>query len=60
MDRGQPILLPPGLHQWTSSTMNWEKGLDLSQHVIAMGPYTMLTVDEGIFTTSVESRVMRL
>ena len=46
-DRGQPVLLPPGLHQWISNTMVFERLLDLSNHVIEMGPYTLLTVDEG-------------
>lgn len=46
-DRGQPVLLPPGLHQWQSDTLVFEKNLDLSLHVIEMGPYTLLTVDEG-------------
>lgn len=46
-DRGQPVLLPPGLHQWQSDTLVFERNLDLSLHVIEMGPYTLLTVDEG-------------
>eukprot|EP00665_Eupelagonemidae_sp_cell47_P000294 gene294-5760_t len=44
---GQPVLLPPGLHQWQSATMSFEKQIDLHQHVIKMGPYTLLTVDKG-------------
>ena len=47
IDRGQPVLLPPGLHQWDSQTLKYEKGIDLCQHVIELGPYTLLTVDEG-------------
>jgi len=47
MDKGQPILLPPGMHQWQSSTLRFERLIDLNSHVIRMGPYTVLTVDEG-------------
>jgi len=46
-DRGQPVLLPPGMHQWKSDTLKFEKAIDLAQHVIYLGPYTLLTVDEG-------------
>lgn len=47
LDRGQPVLLPPGMHQWKSDTMKFEKAIDLAQHVIRLGPYTLITVDEG-------------
>jgi len=47
MDMGQPILLPPGLHQWQSPTMALQSVIDLHQPVIEMGPYTLLTVDKG-------------
>eukprot|EP00746_Dinoflagellata_sp_MGD_P030201 gnl/MRDRNA2_/MRDRNA2_17159_c0_seq1.p1 gnl/MRDRNA2_/MRDRNA2_17159_c0~~gnl/MRDRNA2_/MRDRNA2_17159_c0_seq1.p1 ORF type:complete len:188 (-),score=30.55 gnl/MRDRNA2_/MRDRNA2_17159_c0_seq1:358-921(-) len=40
LDRGQPVLLPPGMHQWKSDTMKFEKAIDLAQHVIHLGPYT--------------------
>jgi len=46
-DRGQPVLLAPGLHQWTSTTMKFETMIDLSTSVICLGPYTLVTVDEG-------------
>lgn len=46
-DVGQPILLPPGMHQWQSATMKFERGVDLNQPVIELGPYTVLTVDKG-------------
>lgn len=46
-DRGQPVLLPPGMHQWNSTTLTFEKMIDLSSSVIKMGPYTLVTVDEG-------------
>ena len=47
IDRGQPVLLPPGLHQWKSDTMNFVRFIDLKDHSIEIGPYTLLTVDEG-------------
>mmetsp|Transcript_9553 Transcript_9553/g.25982 ORF Transcript_9553/g.25982 Transcript_9553/m.25982 type:complete len:501 (+) Transcript_9553:119-1621(+) len=47
IDRGQPVLLPPGLHQWKSDTMYFVRFINLNDHKISMGPYTLLTVDEG-------------
>jgi hypothetical protein len=46
-DMGQPVLLPPGLHSWTSETLRYERLFELDQHIIVVGPYTILTVDEG-------------
>jgi len=46
-DRGQPILLAPGLHQWKSDTLKMKELIDLSTDVINLGPFTLLTVDEG-------------
>jgi len=46
-DRGQPVLLPPGMHQWQSSTLKFERLIDLNDPVIKIGPYTLLTVEEG-------------
>mmetsp|Transcript_24987 Transcript_24987/g.29521 ORF Transcript_24987/g.29521 Transcript_24987/m.29521 type:complete len:523 (+) Transcript_24987:68-1636(+) len=47
MDNGQPVLLPPGIHVWTSESLYYERGVPLNDHVINLGPYTLLTVDEG-------------
>jgi len=47
MDRGQPVLLPPGLHQWDSQSLVFERLIDLSSSLIQLGPYTLVTVDEG-------------
>lgn len=47
MDKGCPVLLPPGLHQWRSDTMYYVKQYDLNNNVIRMGPFTLVTVDEG-------------
>lgn len=46
-DRGEPVLLPPGLHQWKSDSLKFEKMIDLATSVILLGPYTLVTVDEG-------------
>lgn len=51
-DRGQPLLLPPGMHQWKSDTMKWVKKIDLANHVIELGPWTLVTVDEGYAAVS--------
>merc|ERR550514_1707497 len=47
MDNGQPVLFPPGIHVWTSETLDFVKNIPLDDHVIKIGPYTLLTVDEG-------------
>eukprot|EP01063_Lacrimia_lanifica_P015181 TRINITY_DN219_c0_g1_i1.p1 TRINITY_DN219_c0_g1~~TRINITY_DN219_c0_g1_i1.p1 ORF type:complete len:572 (+),score=199.46 TRINITY_DN219_c0_g1_i1:96-1811(+) len=47
MDKGQPVLLPPGFHQWKKTTLKFHKVIDLNNPVIYLGPYTLLTVDEG-------------
>jgi len=46
-DNGQPVLLPPGIHVWTSETLTYHSAISLDQHLIKLGPYTLLTVDEG-------------
>lgn len=46
-DQGLPLLLPPGMHQWDSPTIVFERLIDLSSNLIAIGPYTLVTVDEG-------------
>jgi regulator of protease activity HflC (stomatin/prohibitin superfamily) len=46
-DNGQPVLLPPGIHVWTSESMEFERSVALRDHLIAMGPYTLITCDEG-------------
>merc|ERR1711977_244225 len=46
-DMGQPVLLPPGLHEWQSQTLKFVRSVDLNNANIKLGPYTVLTVDEG-------------
>jgi len=47
MDKGQPVLLGPGLHQWQSPTLRFVEHVDLNSNVIRIGPMTLVTVDEG-------------
>jgi len=47
MDRGQPVLLPPGLHQWDNPSILFHSLIDLASSLIQLGPYTLVTVDEG-------------
>jgi len=46
-DCGHPVLLPPGMHQWKSDTLVFQRSIDLAQPVVKLGPYTLVTVDEG-------------
>merc|ERR1711939_793796 len=46
-DMGQPVLLPPGLHEWRSSTLKFFEMVDLNNTFLRLGPLTVLTVDEG-------------
>jgi len=52
MDRGQPVLLSPGVHYINSDTFRYQKAIDLSQHVINLGPMTLVTVDEGYWAVT--------
>ena len=45
--RGQPVLLPPGMHQLTSDALELKELIDLSHPIIYIGPFRLLTVDEG-------------
>ena len=47
MDKGRPVLLSPGLHQWKSDTLYFKRAIPLDDHVVEFGPYTLITVDEG-------------
>mmetsp|Transcript_76923 Transcript_76923/g.205596 ORF Transcript_76923/g.205596 Transcript_76923/m.205596 type:complete len:483 (+) Transcript_76923:52-1500(+) len=46
-DRGQPVLLGPGMHYWKSDTLEFVQHIDLAEPVIQIGAYTLVTVDEG-------------
>merc|ERR1719198_1746999 len=47
IDNGQPVLLPPGIHVWTSESRKFIRSVPLNDHKIELGPYTLVTVDEG-------------
>jgi len=46
-DNGQPVLLPPGIHVWTSESLYFIKPVALDNHIVNLGPMTLVTVDEG-------------
>merc|ERR1719262_190165 len=46
-DNGQPVLLPPGIHVWTSESLFFIKPVPLDDHIVELGPMTLVTVDEG-------------
>jgi len=46
-DNGQPVLLPPGIHVWTSESLFFIKPVPLDDHIVPLGPMTLVTVDEG-------------
>eukprot|EP00316_Scyphosphaera_apsteinii_P000988 CAMPEP_0119315806 /NCGR_PEP_ID=MMETSP1333-20130426/37246_1 /TAXON_ID=418940 /ORGANISM="Scyphosphaera apsteinii, Strain RCC1455" /LENGTH=521 /DNA_ID=CAMNT_0007321273 /DNA_START=39 /DNA_END=1604 /DNA_ORIENTATION=+ len=47
MDNGQPVLLPPGIHVWTSESLYYDRAVPLDNHIVDLGPMTLVTVDEG-------------
>lgn len=44
---GHPVLLPPGMHHWRSPTLKFERMIDVDDPVIILGPWTLLTIDQG-------------
>lgn len=55
-DMGRPMLLPPGLHSWKSETIRFEKMYRLDDSpIISVGPYTLLTVDEGYIAITTDN-----
>jgi regulator of protease activity HflC (stomatin/prohibitin superfamily) len=46
-DRGEPVLLPPGMHQWDSSTLKFEKTFDRKNAKLEIGPFTFCTIQKG-------------
>jgi hypothetical protein len=59
-DQGHPILLPPGLHQWRSPTMVFEKVFDLNNNVVRMGPLTLVTVDSGYSAVTEDNGMQKI
>jgi regulator of protease activity HflC (stomatin/prohibitin superfamily) len=60
MDRGQPILLPPGMHQWDSPTIQFQELIDLQSSLIRLGPFTLVTVDEGYAAVTQDNGVQKV
>lgn len=46
-DRGQPVILPDGMHFWKSSTMRFIKIIPTEEHIVPLGPMTLVTIDDG-------------
>ena len=59
-DKGQPILLAPGLHTWRSATMRFVQSYDLNNNVISMPPLTLVTVDEGYSAVTEDNGKQRI
>jgi len=59
-DQGQPVLLPPGLHQWRSPTMFFEGQHDLNNNVIRLGPLTLVTVDSGYSAVTEDNGMQKI
>ncbi|CAB9514242.1 expressed unknown protein [Seminavis robusta] len=60
LERGQPVLLPPGMHQWKSSTLKFVQMIDLNQPVIKLGPWTLLTIDQGYMAVTQDNGVQKI
>lgn len=59
-DMGQPVLLPPGLHEWESPTLKFIESVDLNNSCIRLGPFTVLTVDEGYAAVTQDNGLQRI
>lgn len=60
LEKGQPILLPPGLHQWRSTTMVFVNSFDLNNNVLHMGPLTLVTVDSGYSAVTEDNGLQKI
>ena len=47
MDNGQPVLLPPGLHVWTSESLMFESAVNNATSVPAHSPMLFLSLSLG-------------
>jgi regulator of protease activity HflC (stomatin/prohibitin superfamily) len=54
-EKGEPVLLPPGVHQWDNPDLNFDKMIDLASKQITMGPYTLVTVEEGYAAITIDN-----
>eukprot|EP00397_Hematodinium_sp_SG-2012_P019826 GEMP01020394.1.p1 GENE.GEMP01020394.1~~GEMP01020394.1.p1 ORF type:complete len:425 (+),score=78.48 GEMP01020394.1:317-1591(+) len=46
-DRGQPVILPDGMHCWNSPTLKFVRIIPTDEHIVQLGPMTLVTLDEG-------------
>merc|ERR1740121_3061503 len=60
LEKGQPILLPPGLHQWRSTTMLFNNAFDLNNNVLRIGPLTLVTVDSGYSAVTEDNGLQKI
>ena len=60
VNAGRPIVLPPGLHSWKNPTMAFQRLVDLNQPVIAIDPYTLVTVDDGYSAITTDNGKMQV
>jgi len=42
-----PLCVCQGVHTWQSDSFTYMRSVPLNDHVVELGPYTILTVDEG-------------
>lgn len=59
-EKGEPLLLPPGMHQWDNADVVWESMIDLSSSRIPMGPLTLVTVEEGYAAITQDNGVQKI
>lgn len=59
-EKGEPVLLPPGMHQWDNPDISFNKMIDLSSNLISIGPYTLVTVDEGYAAITQDNGIQRV
>jgi len=60
LEKGQPVLLPPGMHQWRSPTMVFRRAYDLNNNVVKLGPLTIVTVDSGYCAVTEDNGQQRI
>eukprot|EP00927_Polykrikos_kofoidii_P060517 TRINITY_DN55475_c0_g1_i1.p1 TRINITY_DN55475_c0_g1~~TRINITY_DN55475_c0_g1_i1.p1 ORF type:complete len:537 (-),score=90.65 TRINITY_DN55475_c0_g1_i1:37-1599(-) len=45
-EKGEPLILLPGIHYWDNPDICFHSFVDLSEDLIKLGPYTLVTVEE--------------
>jgi regulator of protease activity HflC (stomatin/prohibitin superfamily) len=54
-EKGEPVLFPPGIHQWDNPDIRFDKMIDLTSKLIQMGPYHLVTVEEGYAAITIDN-----